>query len=145
MFQVVEWPWEHNLPSRLLKKRLWWSRWSLVSWCREANRPHLLHSEVSIKRFVWRSLSDVLSSGMAQRTQCLPSECLKMQLWWWGWSDVSWFREAIWTHFLQSWLTKKNLKEEAQVMFEVGVWPWEHNLHPECLKMRLWWCRWSDV
>jgi hypothetical protein len=33
----------HNLPSGRLKKRLWWSRWSVVSWCRKAIRTNFLH------------------------------------------------------------------------------------------------------
>jgi hypothetical protein len=33
----------HNMPSARLKMRLWWCRWSDVSWYQEAIRIHFLH------------------------------------------------------------------------------------------------------
>jgi hypothetical protein len=50
-------------------------------------------------RLRWNRLRDVLIRRMALKTHNLPSERLKMWLWWWRWSDVSWCRKAIQTHF----------------------------------------------
>jgi hypothetical protein len=78
------------------------TRWSDVSRCEKATRTHFLASRHP-KKGIGRSRgSDDLSRRMAQINHNLPSGRLKMRLWLWRWSDISWCRRAMRTNFLLS-------------------------------------------
>jgi hypothetical protein len=65
----------HNLPCERIKKRLWWSRWSDVSWCRKDNWKHF--SILGIQISVSKSMKSFLSRRMALKTHNLHSGRLK--------------------------------------------------------------------
>jgi hypothetical protein len=102
-----------NLPSGRLKRRLWRSRWSDVSICRNAMRIHFLHSGHRIKRFGQSRLSDVLSRRMALRIHDLPSGRLNNRFWRSRWSNVSRCRWAIVLIFCISGIEKSDFHEVA--------------------------------
>jgi hypothetical protein len=66
----------YNLPSGRLKKRIWRSRWSVVSKCPKTMWTHFLHHGHQKKRLGRSRLSDVLSIRMGMWTHNLPSERL---------------------------------------------------------------------
>jgi hypothetical protein len=136
----------HNLHSERLKMRLWWFRWSNVSWCRKAIWTHLQYSWHSIKQFGRNSGSDVLSRRMALRIQNHLSGRLKTRLWLIQCSDVSRFRNTMLTHFLHPGHRRKRLGRcrLSDDLIRLMVL-WTHNLPSERLKMRLRWYPWSDA
>jgi hypothetical protein len=184
----------HNLPSGRLKKRLLWSRCSDFWRCRKAMQNHFLHPGHRKKRLERSRLNDVLSrrmdlgihnlpswnqktSGefdeamfqgvvmpcdlifyilgienwlvcsrlcdflsrrMALRTHYLPSDRLKMRLWWCLWSDVSWCRNGIRTHFLHSGNGKKQFcRSRGSDVLNRQMALRTHNLPSGSLKKRL--------
>jgi hypothetical protein len=119
----------HNLLSESLKMRLWWFRWSNVSWCRKAIWTHLQYSWHSINQFGRNCGSDVLSRRMAFRIQNHPSGRLKKLPWWSRWSDVLRCRKTMRTHFLHPGHGKKRLGRCCLSGVLIGQMVWRnHNV-----------------
>jgi hypothetical protein len=86
------------MPFGRLKKRLWQSRWRDVRRCRKAIWIHFQHPYYRKNDFM---TLDVLVRRIALRNHIVNSNRLKMRLCWCRWSDFSWCRKAIRTHFLR--------------------------------------------
>jgi hypothetical protein len=135
-----------NLHSERLKMRLWWFRWSSVSWCRKAIWTHLQYPWHLIKHFVRNLESYALIIRMTIRIQNHPSGCLKNRLWWIRWSDVSMCRNTRLIHFLHPGHRRKRLSRcRLSDVLNRLIFLWTHNLPSDRLKMRLRWCPWSDA
>jgi hypothetical protein len=117
MFEVVERPYEHIFfILSIEKKRLWWNR-----------------------------LCDVKSSLMTMVTLKLPSERLKIRLWWCRWSDVSWCRKAIRTHFLLSGDSKNTVSTNKQRVVQNFAQCCRDNSCGETLsRQQHSWCEWDN-
>jgi hypothetical protein len=135
-----------NLPSALLKRRLWRSRWSDISRCRCVMQNHFQHLG-NWKKWPSRCrLSDVICGRMALRTHNLPSERIKKRLWLSRWTDDSRCPNAIRKHFLHTGHRKKRrgrcpLSDVLSRRMVLGT----HNLPSKRFKKRHWWSEWSDV
>jgi hypothetical protein len=133
----------NNLPSGRLKKRLWGSRWSNFSRCRNAMRIHFLYLGHRKKRFSQRRLSDVLRNEWPWELIICLLDVLKIdfngRL-----SDVSRCRLVMQNHFQHlgnriKWLSACRLSDVICMALST------HNLPSERFTKRLWWSRWSDV
>jgi hypothetical protein len=128
----------HSLPSGLLKKRLCWSRWSVVSrsWKIMYRKKLLLPSR----------LSDVSCRRLTQRNHDVPSGSLKKRLWWSRWSDDSWCLKAMWNHILHPGHRKRRiLRSHLSDILIRRMYLSTYNLHSGTLRTQLCGNRWSDV
>jgi hypothetical protein len=108
MFFVGEWPWESTMCLRDVLKNNFG----------EVDEPMFQSDEIpcelilcmlSIEKGDLKSLKCYFNRRMALTTNILPSELLKMQLMWCRWSNLSWCRKAIRSHFLHSVQSKKRI------------------------------------
>jgi hypothetical protein len=107
-------------------------------------RNHFLHPQFRKKRLGQCRLIVVWSNRLALRTHIL-SWRLKNRLWWSRWSDVSRCRKAIRTLSCIQGIEKSDLNRVACNVLIRRMGLRTNNLPSERRKMRLRWCRWSDI
>jgi hypothetical protein len=109
-------------------------------------RNHFVYPRHRKKRLGRYCFSDVLRWRMALRIHNLPSEPLKMQLWWCRWSYVSWSRKINRSHFLDSGHSKKRFGRSCgSDVISRRMALRTHTSSSGRLKKRFWWIRWNDV
>jgi hypothetical protein len=127
-----------NLPSGRSKKRLWWSRWIVVSKSWKAMRTHFLLTGHRKKRLGRCSLSDFFKLVYGPENSICSLDFLQ--------NNVSMCRQAKRSYFPHP----EHQKNRLRWSLWIDDLSWRmvlrtHNLPSERLKMRLLWCWWSDV
>jgi hypothetical protein len=135
----------HNLPSGLLKKRLWWSRWSDVSRFRKAMQTHFLDPGQRKKRLGLGCLSDILSRRVALTTHNLLLNVLKCNFF----MSIKRCFIVFKGHFIPFstfWALKKAIwMNSRKWCLKYANCLRKNNLPSGRLKKLIWWIRWIDV